>query len=97
MTLIKKKKQNNTSINRTKETELKAVSGNKVEIWHTQDVKLSQNYQSASASYGVKLIVADDEEAIKAGIKRAELIVEEPLVEKVNQQRELLKGLSNND
>lgn len=64
-----------------------------VEIWHSQEVKLSANWQSAGSTYGIKLFVKDNEEAIQAGIKRAEEIVEESLVEKIKQQQELLQSL----
>ena len=65
-----------------------------VELYHSQDVKLSRNYQSASCTYGVKLIVEDNKKAITEGIKRAEHLVETPLCQKVNEQNEMLNELS---
>lgn len=71
-----------------------AKAGETVELWHSQSVKLSKNYQSADASYGVKITVANDDESIKAGIARAEKIVEAPLTSKVQEQNELLNSLA---
>ena len=85
-----------TSQSLSKDTKIfrpQTAAGRTVEIWHTQEIKLSQNYQSASASYGVKLVVDDNPEAIRKGIKRAEEIVETPLVDKTGQQREMLNSL----
>ncbi len=64
-----------------------------VEIYHSQDVKLSRNYQSAGCTYGVKLIVEDTKKSIKEGIARAEALVETPLCQKVQEQHEMLGTL----
>ena len=64
-----------------------------VELSHTQEVKLSRNYQSAGASYSVRLVVRDTPDEIKKGVKRAEAIVEGPLADKVEEQHNLLNQL----
>jgi hypothetical protein len=71
------------------------LKGGVVELYHSQEVKLSHSYQSASSVYGVKLIVEDNKLAIKKGIRRAERIVEAPLVMKVREQHKMLRELAN--
>jgi len=66
----------------------------RIKISHGQTVKQSANYQSADASYSVELIVDDSPSTIKAGIKRAEEIVEEAMAHKVTQQRKFLLQLN---
>lgn len=77
-----------------KETKVKELTGETVEIWHTQSIKQSIAYQSADCSYGVRLVVPNDKEAIREGITRAEKIVEKPMETKVGEQQELLKHLA---
>ncbi len=67
--------------------------GKVVSIHHSQSIKLSANWQSAGCTYGVTVEVEDDDEAIQAGIARAEELVESPLVAKIEQQKELLANL----
>ena len=90
---LKRKDTGAFSESRSKLTKVKTTTSKQAEIWHSQEIKVSANYQSASSTYGVKLIVDDSEDAIRKGIKRAEGLVEAPLVEKVQQQRELLANL----
>ncbi len=60
------------------------------EITHSQEIKQSLNYQSATCSYGVKLVVEDSPSSIQEGIRRAEKIVERALEEKFAEQRKTL-------
>jgi hypothetical protein len=90
---MKIKQLRNDIENKNKDTKLTPLPGQRVEIWHTQEIKQSANWQSASASYGCKIIVADNDKSITEGIKRAEEIVEGALVEKASQQKELLRKL----
>jgi hypothetical protein len=84
----------------SKITKLKAVkgialpTGDVVEVWHQQEIKLSQNYQSAGATYGIKLTVPNNQKSILEAIKRAEDLVEGPLTAKVQEQKELLATLA---
>ena len=65
-----------------------------VQIHHHQSVKLSKNYNSSEVSYGVELTVLNTNEAIRKGQKRAERLVEGPLVVKVKEQSQVLDSLA---
>lgn len=69
-------------------------NGRQVTITHAQEVRSSFQYQSASASYGVTLTCADDPAQIQATLRRAEKLVEQQLVKKVEQQRLSLTKLA---
>ena len=97
---IKRKIASPTVESSQKTTVRKAVSintyspENYVEIFHSQDVKLSQNYQSAGCSYGVRITVRNSDVNIQSGIERAVKIVEHHLSAKVVEQKELLNTLA---
>lgn len=64
-----------------------------VEVYHSQDVKQSGNYQSAGCTYGVKIICRDTPKDITAAITRAETIVETALISKLEDHKKLLTQL----
>lgn len=74
-------------------TTVTKTSEGMVELFHSQGIKQSANYQSADVTYGVKMQVPDNDKAIKAGLRRAESIVEDALVLKVREQRKVLSAL----
>jgi hypothetical protein len=63
-------------------------------IWHTQGYKLNSNYHSVDASYGIQLVVGNDDESIEDGILRAEVIVERALADKYTESEKLLEKIS---
>lgn len=65
-----------------------------VKIWHTQDIKQSQNYQTVGASYGIQMTVKDNPKDITRGILQAESVVEKFLTSKYKEQRNLLEKIS---
>lgn len=67
--------------------------GATVQINHSQSIKLSANYQSAEATYGVVFTVQNTQKAIEAAITAAEELIEAPLASKTMQQRELLQKM----
>lgn len=62
-------------------------------IHFTQSIKQSQNYQSAEVSIGISIPVGDSDKEVRRGFRRAERLIEEPLVAKFNQQKDLLGKL----
>lgn len=70
------------------------VTKRTVRITHSQSMKQSQNYQTSEAHYGISMDVGDSSEEIKAGLRRAEKIVEEALAVKLGQQRTFLSKLA---
>lgn len=64
-----------------------------VEVWHSQSIKQSHNYQSADVTYGVKFTVGNNKSDIDAAVKNAESVVEDALATKVVEQRKLLAAL----
>ena len=70
--------------------------GENVVIYHQQSIRQSHNYQSAECVYGVTLTVPNSTADIDLGFKRATRIVEENLVTKLQQQKQLLEKLGAN-
>lgn len=66
----------------------------KVKVIHHQTIRQSHNYQSAEVSYGIEIPCDNDELSIKKAYRKAESLVESVLVKKLQQQKELLNGLS---
>ena len=87
------KPKNPPTPEKVKGTLLKAQSDDRVKIIHFQSVKQSANYQSADCSFGVEIMVENNDKAIQRGIDRAETIVEERLVAKLDTHRKLLRKL----
>lgn len=67
-----------------------------VELWHSQTIKQSANYQSADCTCGIKLTVDDNEKSIKQGFARAERLVEEQMSPKIQEQIQVLNELGKN-
>jgi hypothetical protein len=65
-----------------------------VSVSHFQSVKQSIDYQSADAGYTLRINCIDDPKVIRKAIRRAERIVESALVDKVEQQQQLLRALA---
>ena len=65
-----------------------------VTLRHGQGVKLSRNYQSADVTYSAEIVVRDNPKQIRKGLRRLESIIEAPLVQKVQEQHELLNKLA---
>lgn len=87
---IKKK----AAVKAVKSTEVAKV-GEVTEIRHTQAMRVSYDYSSAECSYGVTLKVNEANPAsVAAGIKRAEELVEAPLVDKVAEHLRALKEIA---
>ena len=57
-------------------------------------MKRSADYQSAEVSYGIELMVENSPWEIRKAIKKAERIVEDALVIKMNQQVKLLNTMA---
>ena len=87
-----RKPTKNEPVTSEKTTQTKLENG-RIEIYHSQEYKLSVNYQTSGAHYGVKLICEDDNVSINETIRRAQNIVEPPLKQKVVEQRKFLDSL----
>jgi hypothetical protein len=74
-----------------KTTVIKKV-GKVTEVWHQQSIRPSIAFNSGEAQYGVRIECEDHE--VKAAIKRAEAIVQPPLLNKLSEIRIVLCDLA---
>lgn len=73
---------------------VKQIGIGKVQISHSVEVKLSQNYQSVACSFGMSVEVANDEASIKEGTDYVQEQITALLTPKVQEHITFLKGLS---
>jgi hypothetical protein len=85
-------KLNTTGQKTTRKKVIRSESG-EVLVHFSQSIKQSLNYQSAEVNIGITLPVENSDRAIRKGFRRAERLIEAPLVSKFREQQELLGKL----
>jgi hypothetical protein len=65
-----------------------------VTLTHHQTIRQSASYQSAEVNYGATITVEAKPKVYKAALRRLEGLVEEALIVKLAEQRDVLKALA---